>query len=73
MGSQMLRCAQHDTTGFGRYSSLSALTACSPIPLNLLKVIIGPRRLFPYIGRRGRLIAPTADLSRPRRLFPYPD
>jgi hypothetical protein len=24
MGSQMLRCAQHDTTGFGRSSSLSA-------------------------------------------------
>src|SRR5258708_19481338 len=26
MGSQMLRCAQHDTTGFGRSSSLSAPT-----------------------------------------------
>ena len=33
MGSQMLRYAEHDTTGFGRYSSLSALAACSAIPI----------------------------------------
>jgi hypothetical protein len=39
LGSQMLRYAQHDTTSFGRYSSLSALAACSRIRIILLKVI----------------------------------
>ena len=32
MGSQMLRCAQHDTTGFGRSSSLSADGSSMPSP-----------------------------------------
>jgi hypothetical protein len=39
MGSQMLSVVKHDTTGFGRYSSLSALAGCSAIPLNLLMFI----------------------------------
>ena len=39
MGGQMLRYAQHDTTGFGRYSSLSALGGFSDTRIILLKVI----------------------------------
>ncbi len=31
MGKEMLRCAQHDSTDFGRYSALSALAGCSDI------------------------------------------
>jgi hypothetical protein len=40
MGKEMLRSAQHDSTDFGRETSLSALAGCSAILIAKVKSII---------------------------------